>query len=388
MAANNKVAKRGDVIFKEGDKISSLILIQSGTAVMCLIRPKKNIELYPVGPSQITGEQAFNGTQTHGYSLVANSEVRYMEIPIEAPRAQVEAAPQFLKMVIKSLTDRLRVITTDLKGAKMDKDTTPLPEDQVAKVFGSLYHCVLHKGKVEDERKPHILTIEWVQMKQYCQRIFGESPRRMEQACTLLVKLKMATFTMGKAIDAPEGPDEIQQFNLMDLPALESFFEFYQYYYFKGGAASVLKYEETMANILQLFLNFAESLTPDRFGAVAMEFPKVVDFFKADANIALNNGHFVQFETKGLFAKRQTRSDGTVMLSFDLKEWQNTLKIWRIVSEIDKWNEKGFVDLNEPTTKAKKKAGGPTCPSCAADLLANAKFCQECGAKIEAAKVA
>jgi hypothetical protein len=98
-----------------------------------------------------------------------------------------------------------------------------------------------------------------VQLKQYGQRIFGESPRRTEQACNVLVKLKLATYTMGKAIDDPDGPDEIQKVNFMDMGALESFFEFYQYYYFKGGAASVLKYDESCFNLLSAFAKMGET---------------------------------------------------------------------------------------------------------------------------------
>ena len=66
-----------------------------------------------------------------------------------------------------------------------------------------------------------------------------------------------------------------------------------------------------------------------------------------------------------------------------MREWRNTHKIWQIIREIDKWNEKGFVDLNEVEVEAKKKSSGPSCPSCSATILEAAKFCQECGAKLE-----
>lgn len=384
MSQNVKSAKRGEFIFKEGEKITNIVLIQAGQANLCIARPKKNIDMFPVGPSHVVGEQALLGNGTHSFSLMVGAgEVKYMEIPVDMAKAQIEAAPQFLKILIKSLADRLKNALADVKTSRMEKDASPCADDQVAKVFGSIFHTASKKAKSEDEKNPNILTMDWVQFKQYCQRIFGESPRRIEQACNLLVKLKMCTYTMGKPIDDPEGPDEIQKVNFLDLPAIEAFFEFYQYYYFKGGAAAILKYDENTAGMLANFLKMVEPLQPDRFGVVAMEFTKAVEFFKTEFNLNLNTGHFAQLEAKGVFAKRQPRSDGSVILSFELREWQTTQKIWKIIREIDKWNEKGFVDMNEEEVKAKKKTGGPSCPSCQAEVAATAKFCMECGTKLE-----
>lgn len=385
MSDKVKVAKRGEVIAKEGDKINSLILIQSGAATMTLSRNKKNIEIFPVGPSQIFGELAFTGAATHGFSLVSSaSETKYMEFPIDPVKTQVEASPQFIKVIIKSMGDRLKQALADVKSSRLDKDAAPCPEDQVAKIFGSIYHAVRHKGQVEDKKDPTQLIMEWVAFKQYCQRIFGESPRRIEQATNLLVKLKICGYTMGKSIDNPEGPDEIQKITFYDLGAIEAFFEFYQYYYFKGGAANIIKYDESSYNLLSLFLKMAQKTPPDRQGVVSFELSKAIEYFKAEAGINLNNAHFTQLENKGIFAKRQAKADLNVFLSFDFKEWETIQKNWKILSEIEKWNEKGFVDMAEEE-KPKRKPGVPSCPNCGIEVAATAKFCHECGAKIEAA---
>jgi hypothetical protein len=385
MSENVKVAKRGEIIAKEGDKISSLILIQSGSGMMCLNRNKKNVEIFSIGPSQIFGEQAFSGATTHNFSLVSSaSETKYMEMPIETAKAQVEAAPQLVKLFLKSVVDRLKLALADVKSIRLDKDSAPCPEDQVAKIFGSIYHAAKHKAQVEEAKKgSSALSMEWVAFKQYCQRIFGESPRRIEQATNLLVKLKMCTYVMGKPIDNPDGPDEIQKIIFLDLGSIESFFEFYQYYYFKGGNASIIKFDESSYNLLANFLKLAVGSTPDRMGAVSFELSKAIEYFKNELGINLNSAHFTQLENKGIFAKRHTKADGNVVLSFDLKEWETVQKSWKIISEIDKWNEKGFVDMNEEE-KPKKKSGFPSCKTCGAEIVANAKFCQECGTKVEA----
>jgi len=218
-----KTVKRGELLFKEGDKITSLIFIQAGNGTVCLQRPKKNIEVMPIGPNQILGETALMGGNTHTFSAVANSEIKFMEIPIDLAKTQVDAAPQFLKALIKSLNERLKLALNDVRSNKMEKDSSPCPEDQVAKIFGTIYHTASHKG-AKDAADPKKVTVDWLTMKQYAQRIFVESPRRLEQAVSLLVKLKLAAFEMGKPPENPDGPDEIMKVHYFDLPAVEAFF--------------------------------------------------------------------------------------------------------------------------------------------------------------------
>ncbi len=384
MSAPGRVVKKGEYLFKEGDKIQNIQLIQTGGVTLCIQRPKKNIDLMTIGASQVLGEQGLTGAGAYTYSAIATAETKLVEIPVDVYKQSVEASPQMIKVLVKSLSDRVKSLTTDVKSSKMEKDTSPCPEDQIAKIFGTVFHTANHKG-TKDAKDANKVVVEWSMYKQYSQRIFAESPKRLEQALCLLVKLKLASFEMGRPPEDPEGPEQIMRVTLNDLSAIEAFFEFYQYYYFKGGTKSeVLKLDESCANLLNNLLSVAEGLETDRFGAVTMDFQKTMERFKQDFGMNLNSDHFARLEQKGLFAKRQARQDGTVVLQFDLKEFKTTQKIWRILKEIEKWNEKGFVDMTEDETKAKKKTEGPACPQCAASILPQAKFCSECGHKIAA----
>jgi hypothetical protein len=98
----------------------------------------------------------------------------------------------------------------------------------------------------------------------------------------------------------------------------------------------------------------------------------------------LNPDHFSRLEQKGIFANRKTMTSGAVVVQMEIKEFQKSLAIWQILKEIAKWNEKGFVDLNETEAPQKKKAGNG-CPACGSELKEAAKFCSECGHKLVAA---
>ena len=376
-----KTFKKGEVIYKDGDKITSVFLIQSGGANQCLIRGKKNIDLFQLGASHILGDQVILGATTHPTAAIATTETKVLEIPVDTLKQQYEGAPQMLKVIIKSLADRLRLAMNDVRSTKLEKDSSPCPEDQVAKAFGAVFHTANHKG---DRSTPGRVVVDWSMMKQYSQRVMGEGPKRVEQIINILVKLKIAFYEMGKAPDNPDGPDEIQKVHFLDLGLLESFFEFYQYYYFKGGRTDLLKVDELCQNMLDGLLKVTADAEADRFGVVSVEFAKFADYCKNELGINLNNDHFARLEGKGIFMKRRTVAN-SVLLQFEVKEFRSMLQSWKMLREIEKWNEKGFVDMDEKEEKPKKRSNGPSCPACSADVAVGAKFCMECGHKLSAA---
>lgn len=384
MSAEVKTIKKGEILFKEGDKIQSLYLIQAGAFSLCLQRQKRTIDLFQIGSSQLIGEGALWGLNQHPFSAIATTESKVLEVPLDPIKQSIESSPQTIKILLKSLLDRVKVSTNEIKSNKVEKDTSPCPDDQISRVFGILFHVARYKG-ITDSKNPKQISIDWSVMKNYAQRIFGESPKRLEQALTLLVKLKMASFEMGRPPEDPEGPEQIMKVHITELNQVEIFFEFYQFHFFKGSAKpETLKVDEAQLNQLKELIQCAEGVTPDRLGVVTIEYQKVMDHFKQAMNLQINADHFARLEQKGVFCKRKTMTDSKVVVQFEPQEFKNIYKSWIMIREVDKWNEKGFVDLNEATVVAKKKTDGPCCPQCQSPLAQQAKFCSECGFKIAA----
>ena len=379
--SNQKVYKKGEVLFKDGDKITNVVFIQKGAVSQCLIRGKKNIDLFQLGVNQVLGEGVLAGQNIHNTAAIATVETTVLEIPTEIFKQQYEGAPQFLKMVIKSLADRMKQAISEVRSSKMEKDSSPCPDESVPKVFGALFFTANHKGEKQKDGK---LEVEWTVMKSYAQRVLGESPKRLEQAINILVKLKLAEHVMGKSPEDPDGPDVLQQVIFYDINVVEAFFEFFQYYLYKPGKGDLIKYDEFCANLLELFIKSAEGVEVDRFGVVSLDFTKVQEKIKTESGINLNNDHLLRMEQKGIMAKRRNVEGQGVKLEFEIKDYKNIFFTWKIIREIDKWNEKGFVDMNEKEVK-KKKNEGPVCPQCAAAAIPQQKFCGDCGYKLVAA---
>lgn len=381
-AAQNgsRVLKKGEVIFKEGEKATVLYLIQSGQVSLQITRGRP-IELFSVGANQVVGDHALSGMTSHPFSAVALVETKILELPLEAVKAQVEGASQFVKLLSRSLLDRTKMLQNELKSIRMERDSQACPPDQLAKIFAALYHVARQKGELQ---KDESLLVPWPVSKQYAQRVFMESPKRLESTARVFVKLGLANFVMEKNEEDPEAPEEIGKLILKNPALIEWVFEHWQYYYFKGGKTELLKTDEKVMQVVAALVAYGEELEADRNGSVRIEFATVVERFKAESGITLNADFFGVIEQKGLFVKRVPTDKG-VLLQFEIKEFSRWSQIWTVLKEIERWNERGMIDMDEPAfdpRRFKKADAGQQCPSCGHAYQGTPKFCGECGAKI------
>lgn len=382
-SGGSRIVKKGEVIFKEGDKSQMLYLIQSGQVSLQITRGKP-IEIVSVGPTQIIGDHVLSGMMTNPFSAVALVETKVLELPMEAVKAQIDGSSQFVKTLSKSLLDRNKIVQSELKSIRMERDSQPCPPDQLAKIFASLYYVARQKG---EEQKDGSLLLPWPLSKQYAQRVFLESPKRLESTAKIFVKLGLGNFVMQKNEEDPEEPEEIGKLILKNPSLIEWVFEHWQYYYFKGGKTELLKTDEKVMQVVAALAAYGEELEADRSGSVRIEFSTVVDRFKSESGIVLNADFFGVIESKGLFVKRVPTDNG-VLLQYEVKEFSRWNQIWTVLKEVERWNERGHVDIEEPgfdPRRFQKAAGGPQCPSCGHGYEGSPKFCAECGHKLTVA---
>ena len=373
-----KTYKKGDYLFREGDKAAALYLIQSGAVSVCLLRGKKIVELFALSSQSVVGDQALQGSPTHAVSAVCTTDVKAIEIPVDLFRTQSGAAQQAVQLVLKSLTERMKTLVGEVKSARLERDSTPVPEDQIARALGVAFHAATYRGKKDGDG----WLVNWLAYRQYAQRVFGESPKRLEQMASIFAKLKMASLVMGKDETAPELPESLQAVRFVNLPAVEAAADFYQHWYFKGGRADLLKVEEGPMALVNALIKCCDGEPVDRRGVTILDYGKLLDRMKTEFEIAVKPDHWNRLEQKGLFA-RLKQTDAGVQLHVEIAEFRRVRDTWRILREIDRLNERGYVDMLEEADGARKKGGsGEDCPSCNSTFAAGQKFCANCGAKL------
>ncbi len=379
---NTKKLKRGEVLFKEGETPTAIYLIQQGKIALMHERSGKNLEVAVLGPSQVLGEHAlFSSMAKHEYRAEALQETKVLEVPIEIMKQQFEKCPPGIKLMVKSASDEVKAMRKQAKMAKMETEKAACPQGLIHRIFTEIHLIARHIGKKSPDN-PNEIKVAWNALKLYASRFFGESPPRLRGVMDLLAKLKYAELVMGKPEDS-EGEEDLIDVKFLNVQLFEDFAEFFQYHLFKGSRAEAIFVDPLALKVAKAFAELSEGAEVDHKGASKLEWSQVLAECKSKYRIDLKNTHLDALEKKGLFVKRQSFDDGRLQLSFDRNEFVRMAEFWSIIHEIDKWNEKGFVDMNE---KEEVVAGdGNSCPQCQGPIAETHKFCPNCGAKIETA---
>jgi len=382
---NTRVFKKGEHLFKSGDKVTSIFAIQTGSVSVYVPRPKQNIEIYVAGNNQFVGEQGLHGVKNHLFSAVATSETKVFEIPLDFMKGQIESASQMLKLYAKSMGERCKFLTTELKSYRMERDNSPCPLDTVPKAFGVFYHVAHHLGNYDEKTKKTV--VDWRQMRLYSHKVFQEPLRRLEGVLNIFIKLKLVEPQILKNEEDPKAGEELAYIHVTGIEKIYEFFDYYQHYFFKSGKADLLRVDEPSYMILSVLMKEAENNPPDNKGVCRVSYPLFTEAIKNELGIQLANLHFDRLEQKGLFVKRAALQDGgEVIISFDFHEFARTHFSWKVLREIDKWNDRGYVDVKEVEVikKLVTEPGTKTCTACNGTIQESNKFCPSCGIKLAA----
>lgn len=386
-----RTLKRGELLFKEGEKAQFLYLIQSGSASAQLLRAKP-IELFAVVQGSLVGEHALMGVAFNPFSMVATQDLKALELPVDAVKSQLDGLQGVQKICVKSMLDRLKLFQSEIKSIRLEKDSSACPPDQLAKIFGTLFLIAKSKGEAQSNGN---ISIDWLSARQYGQRVLLESPKRLEQLGDLMVKMNMGEWIMQKdpdLADDPSAPLEKYKLVLRDLSVLEDTLEHWQYYFFKGGKLEFLKTEEKVMQVVAALAEYSKAIEPDRNGRALFDYSVFIERYRTEFGISLNADIFSLIEQKGVSILRKTfEIDGKsiVRLQFEPRELTRWSRIWTVLKEVERWNEKGYVDLSEPGYDPLRKHAPQSkslltidCPSCKAALEGNPKFCSQCGHKL------
>lgn len=104
---NAKKLKKGEVLIREGDNIENIYLIKSGRVTLFVERSGKKIELGQLNSGQIVGEKALFAPSKISFSVLAASEVTYLEVPTKLIEPMFAPLNGIIKGITKGVVDCL-----------------------------------------------------------------------------------------------------------------------------------------------------------------------------------------------------------------------------------------------------------------------------------------
>lgn len=372
---NLKEIKRGEVLLKEGQPIENIVLVKTGRLSLTHERNGRIIELLAMTAGQTFGEQGLYAPARSPYTIKAAQNSAVLEMPIKIVKPRFEAADTLIKILLKGSASLLNEAKNSIKSLKLETDNSPCPEKIVPRVFGIIALLTQHFGKTVDGES----QISWMSLRLYGNRMFLESVDRLRSALDLLAKLGLVTFVYGKD---DEGTEVLETIKISRLQGILDFADFYQFHYYKPGTNEVIHVDRAALELTKALIDLSETAEKNHKGFVTLEYNGLLTSLKDSYRIDLKPTHLDLLEKKGLLAHRQSKDKG-LFLAFDREEFQKMHYYWQILSEIDKWNDKGFVEMQEAKTPAASRAGN-ICPDCQVEISENQKFCANCGFKLVA----
>lgn len=386
--------KKGEYLFKEGDLTDILYIIERGKIALTVERGGKKTEIGIMSKTQILGEQNIFSNARQSFNAEALQESVVMEVPVELIKTQFVDAPPGVKLILKSLVDEAKQSRQALRSLKISQDSSPCPQVSIPRLFCILNLVTRHTGKVV--KSPEVVSSETLlgvnaesishykvnfdTIKIYTTRMFAESPQRMRSTIELLSKLDFLEMKLAKN---DEDEDVLDHIIIKNLQGIEDFAEFYQYNLYKGGKSEVIYIDPLAFKVANAFVELAEDKEVDHKGVVALDYDEALQMLKSKYQLKLKTTHIDILEKKGLFIERKAQAEGKTELRFDKEEFIRVNLFWKVIHEIDKWNEVGYVDLLEKEDLYSDEAV-LGCPQCEGELREEHKFCPHCGFKIAA----
>ena len=119
MSTIDKIFADGEVIIKEGDQANSFFQIKEGSAIVYKSYGQTDqVKLTDLQPGQYFGEMAVIESYPRSSTVVANGEVKAVEIPVEELNNYFTENPDEIINIMKHLGNRVRELTADYDDAK------------------------------------------------------------------------------------------------------------------------------------------------------------------------------------------------------------------------------------------------------------------------------
>lgn len=102
-----KTFARGDVLFREGDKVKSLYLLKSGSAILVSNNNDRFVPLYYLDDRGLIGEDCvFKKDSTANYSVVFLNATKVVEIPKSDIMSYINDSADWIKTILTDMADK------------------------------------------------------------------------------------------------------------------------------------------------------------------------------------------------------------------------------------------------------------------------------------------
>lgn len=329
MGQNIRQLKANDILFKEGDESDSLYVVKKGRLSVFKAKGSSEIELAEVGPGQMIGEMAFFDHKPRSASIRAVSDAEVIELPFKALQAQYESFPEWLKAIVKTISDHLREANKKIKsleqaqsgisykdGGKV-KASPSIPPHQVNKLCAIL---MLVANKWGTPEANGAVDIKPGQLRKFTIQVFQEPTNKMGTVMNILQGMGVV-----KQEDLGEGKQKI---TLLQPDLLAGFVEWFNEYLFTEEDKRVTVLHAEM-KILRAMIHFGKKGQPDDKGEVKINLVEVQNESMKELTYLVGVNDVNTLIKKGILSEKTSEKDGTFVKA-KLADLDKTYPFWQL----------------------------------------------------------
>jgi hypothetical protein len=339
---------KGETLFKQGEPVRSVFFLQTGLVGMSVASQSGRVEAYQATAPQVVGSEALQGAAVYETTAVALNDTAVIEFPAEVAAQAVAKAVPAHKFILTGMINKIAAIHAELRSIKLQSDPTPCPPALTAKMFATVFHVVSYSGTPKGDT----LRIVWPSFRKYCQRVFGESPVRLEQLVYLLSTLGYAELEMVASDTDPDGPEELGFVRFKDIAQIESFAEFFKKRLSALGPEKCMDVFDPCLQAAEILQRNFSTQPVEQIGKRSVSLNAALTILKAElAPQPMALSDFEKLVKRGLPVEIAGNE-----IRFIPSGFQRLFKNFRILGKIVEWNRVGRAPgAPDPDANKKKK---------------------------------
>ncbi len=104
--SDEKIVKKGELLFKEGDSCKNLFLVSDGLFLLFTQSDKRIVPLYVINPGEMIGEESLFDKK-YKFSCVALEDSKLHLVSLKDIKTTLESSPEWVNKIFQILTERL-----------------------------------------------------------------------------------------------------------------------------------------------------------------------------------------------------------------------------------------------------------------------------------------
>lgn len=214
--------KKGDTLFKSGTPANRLYIIQQGLVSILLADAEESIELFKAAQPQLIGEEVLAGKPEFETTAIAVNDTSAIEVKSVELQALLKSSLPLTKFLINGLLAKESLLAGELRTIRSEAESLPCPLGTLSKTFAVIFHVAQYTGTTKNSA----ITVNWNNFRKYCQRVFLESPVKLENMMHILKKVRFVDMQYVKSEIDPDAPDELGFIHFKEIQQIGSFAEF------------------------------------------------------------------------------------------------------------------------------------------------------------------